>query len=81
MLLEERKQKLMDFDRAAPRPATMYTAAAWGAEPGEPLPEFPRALRRTLLELGVELEFADKLIDSGVKGGKGKGMLKGRGKR
>ena len=79
-LLVERKKQLMDFDRAASHPATMYTAAAWGAEPGEPLPEFPRALRRTLLELGVEVEFADKLIDSRGTGGKGKGMGKGKGK-
>ena len=86
-LLEERRQKLMDFDRAAFRPPNQYTQAAWGALPGEPLPEFPRALRRMLLELGVGVDLADKLVDPGEgkdlgKDGKDKkGQGKGKGTR
>ena len=81
-LLQERTQKLKDLERAVSRPATRHTAAAWGARPGEPLPEFPRALRRTLLELGVEPDLAEQLIDTGEdqKGKGNEGGRKGKGK-
>ena len=55
--------------------------------------EFPRALRRTLLELGIPQDLADQLVDpgreedkgdkggvKGKKGKKGKGKGKGKGK-
>ncbi len=77
-LLQERMQKQMDLERAVSRPATHHTAAAWGARPGEPLPEFPRALRRTLLELGVSQDMADHLVDTGNGLGEGKGKKGGR---
>ena len=72
-------------------PATHHTAAASGALEGEPLQQFPRAVRRTLLELGVEQTLADQLIrvegEKGQKGQKGEGTKgegtgnKGGGKR
>ena len=77
-VLQERTQKLMDLERAVSRPATRHTAAAWGARPGEPLHEFPRALRRTLLELGVSLDLADQLVDTGEEGEGNKGGRKGK---
>ena len=77
-LLRERMQKLMDPARAVSRPATNHTAAAWGARPGEPQHEFPRALRRTLLVLGVSQAMADQLVDTGEGPGEGK---KGEGKK
>ena len=89
-LLQERMQKQMDMERAVSHPATHHTAAAWGAQPAEPLPEFPRALRRTLLELGVLQDMADKLVATGKgegqkgegkKGGRKGGGKKGKGKR
>ena len=47
--------------------------------------EFPRALRRTLLELGVSQDMADRLVDAGngtgdegQKGEGKKGGMKGR---
>ncbi len=55
-----------DLGRAARRPATHHTRPASGAEPGEPVHRFPRALRKTLLELGVPVETADKMIDTGA---------------
>ena len=62
-LLDERAQKQQDLDRAVSHPATRHTAAASGAQPGEPLELFsPRAVRRTLLELGVEQGVADQLV-------------------
>ena len=51
-LLHEREQKQKDMARAVSHPATRHTAAASGAQPGEPLEAFPRAVRRTLLVLG-----------------------------
>ena len=77
-LLQERMQKQMDLARAVSRPATLRTAAAWGARPGEPLHEFARALRRTLLELGVSQNMADMLVDTGEGPGEGQ---KGEGKK
>ena len=68
-LLQERMQKQMALARAVSRPATHHTAAAWGARLGQPLPEFQRALRRTLLVPGVSQEMADQLVGYG----KGKG--------
>ena len=71
---------LMDFDRAARRPPNRYTEAAWGAGPGEPLAEFPRALRRMLLELDVKKELADRLVDPPHKNNDKKVEGKGNGK-
>ena len=51
-LLHEREQKQKDMARAVNPPATHHTEAASGAQPGEPLEAFPRAVRRTLLVLG-----------------------------
>ena len=80
-----------DLARAVTHPATHHTAAASGAQEGEPLEAFPRAVRRTLLELGVEQTLADQLIrvegEKGQKGQKGEGTKgegtgnKGGGKR
>ena len=74
----------MDLERAVTHPATQHTAPAWGAQPGEPLPLFPRALRRTLLDMGISAEVADRILDTGRplgEGGKGKGQRrKGGGK-
>ena len=64
-LLQERTQKLTDMERAGTHPATHHTEAAWGAGQGEPNHEFPRALRRTLLDLGVPRDLADQLVDTG----------------
>ena len=53
-----------------------------GAGQDEPLSEFPRALSRTLLEVGIEKSMAKQLIDTGEgegQMGKGKGN-KGNGK-
>ena len=81
MLLEERRSQLQDLDRAAWRPPTRWTQSAWGAAPGEPLPLFARAIRRTMLELGVARELADRMVDPGEpEQGKGKGKgVKGKG--
>ena len=79
-LLQERRLQLLDFERAAAHPPTQYTSEAWGALPGEPLAEFPRALRRMMLELGVDQALADRLIDNSKgMGSEGKGK-KGEGK-
>ena len=81
-LLDERERMQKDLARAVTHPATHHTAAASGAQEGEPLEAFPRALRRTLLELGVEQTLADQLIrvegEKGQKGQKAKGT-KGKG--
>ena len=81
-LLDERKRLQKDLARAVTHPATHHTAAASGAQEGEPLEAFPRAVRRTLLELGVEQTLADQLIrvegEKGQKGQKGEGT---KGKR
>ena len=81
LLLAERMSQLQDLDRAAWRPPTRYTQSAWGAAPGEPLPLFARAIRRTMLELGVARELADRMVDPGApEQGKGKGKgVKGKG--
>ena len=83
-LLDERKRMQQDLARAVTHPATHHTAAASGAQEGEPLEAFPRAVRRTLLELGVEQTLADQLIrverEKGRKGQKGTGN-KGGGKK
>ena len=52
----------MGLKRAVSHPATHHTAAAWGAQPGEPRNEFPRALRRTLLDLGLQDMDADHFV-------------------
>ena len=71
-LLDERERMQKDLARAVTHPATHHTAAASGAQEGEPLAAFPRAVRRTLLELGVEQTLADQLIRvEGEKGQKG----------
>ena len=54
---------------------------AWGAGPGEPLFQFPRALRRTLLELGVSQDLADQLVDTEGQGNKGGGKGKKGGRK
>ena len=81
-LLDERQRIQKDLARAATHPATHHTAAASGALEGEPREAFPRAVRRTLLELGVEQTLADQLIrvegEKGQKGQKGEGT-KGKG--
>ena len=79
-LLDLRTQKLNDLVRAGSHPATHHTRAAWGAQPGEPLPLFLRALRRTLLALRVREEVVHKLIDTGGQGEGEKGGRKGKGK-
>ena len=61
-LLDERERMQKDLARAVTHPATHHTAAASGAEKGEPLQLFPRAMRRTLLGLGVEQSLAEQLI-------------------
>ena len=76
-LLEERERLQKDLTRAVTHPATHHTAAASGAQEGEPHEAFPRALRRTLLELGVEQTLADQLIR--VEGEKGQKRQKGEG--
>ena len=80
MLHQRRMKKLTDMERAVTRPATRHTAAAWGARPGEPLPRFARALRRSLLDMGVERDLADRLVDPGEEEDEGKGRGKGGGK-
>ena len=90
-LLDERERMQKDLARAVTHPATHHTAAASGAQEGEPLEAFPRAVRRTLLVLGVEQTLADQLIrvegEKGQKGQKGEGTKgegtgnKGGGKR
>ena len=80
MLLQERTKKLMDLERAVTHPATRHTAAAWGAGPSEPLPLFARALRRSLLDMGVQRHLADSLVDPGEEEDEGKGRGKGAGK-
>ena len=80
LLLDERKRLQRDLARAVTHPATHHTAAASGAQEGEPLEAFPRAVRRTLLELGVEQTLADQLIRvEGEKGQKGQKGQKGEG--
>ena len=76
VLIAERNQQLRDLERAAWRPATQYTQSAFGAAPGEPLPIFARAIRRTMLELGVAREKADQMVDAG-ESEQGKGQGKG----
>ena len=75
-LLAERDRIQKDLARAKSHPATHHTMAASGAQVGEPLEAFPRAVRMTLLELGVEQTLADQLIrvegEKGQKGQKGK---------
>ena len=79
-LQQQRMEKLTDKERAVTHPATRHTAAAWGARPGEPLPRFARALRRSLLDMGVERDLADRLVDPGEEEDEGKGRGKGGGK-
>ena len=83
-LLVERQRLQKDLARAVTHPATHHTPAASGAGEGEPADQFPRAIRRTLLELGVDQTLADQLIrvegEKGQKGQKGTGN-KGGGKK
>ena len=76
VLIAERNKQLRDLDRAAWRPPTQYTQSAFGAAPGEPLPIFARAIRRTMLELGVAREKADQMVNAG-ESEQGKGQGKG----
>ena len=66
---DERLRIQKDPARAVTHPWTHHTPAASGAQEGEPRERFPRALRKTLLDLGVEQTLADKLIR--VEGEKG----------
>ena len=75
-LLDERERMQKDLARAVTHPATHHTAAASGAQEGEPMEHFPRAVRRTLLELGVQQTLADQLTR--VEGGKGQMGQKGQ---
>ena len=83
-LLVERQRLQKDLARAVTHPATHHTPAASGAGEGEPAEQFPRAIRRTLLVLGVDQTLADQLIrvegEKGQKGQKGTGN-KGGGKK
>ena len=83
-LLVERQRLQKDLARAVTHPATHHTPAASGAGEGEPADHFPRAIRRTLLVLGVDQTLADQLIrvegEKGQKGQKGTGN-KGGGKK
>ena len=76
-LLNERLRMLKDLARAVTHPATHHTATASGAQEGEPLGSFARALRSTLLVLGVDQTLADQLIR--VEGEKGQKRQKGEG--
>ena len=60
-LLWEKKQKQKDVERAKNHPPTHHTPAAWGASPGQPLHQFPRAVHTTLLQLNVSRDLADRL--------------------
>ena len=61
-LLRKREALLKDPERAVNHPATQHTAKQWGAEVGAPLDHFPRALRRTLLDLGLSTMDADHFV-------------------
>ena len=61
-LLDERARVQKHVTRAVHHPATHHSAEASGAQPGEPLEHFPRALRMTLLCLGVEMFQADHIV-------------------
>ena len=79
-LLDERERMQKDLARAVTHPATHHTASASGAQEGEPMEHFPRAVRRTLLELGVQQTLADQLTRAeGGKGQKGQTGQKGEG--
>jgi hypothetical protein len=69
MLKHMRLEKLSDIQYYQTHPPTHHAAEAWGAEPGEPRPQFPRALRRTLVAMGVDEAEADALIDTGEGAG------------
>ena len=64
-LLAQRYMMLRDPERAQNHPPNKYYTAAWGAEPEEPLPAFARAMHKTLRLLGVPLDDADELVDTG----------------
>ena len=76
-LLNERLRMLKDLARAVTHPATHHTATASGAQEGEPLGSFARALRSTLLVLRVDQTLADQIIR--VEGEKGQKRQKGEG--
>ena len=61
-LLQKGEALLKDPQRAVHHPATQHTAQQWGAERGAPLEHFPRALRRTLLDLGLQDMDADHFV-------------------
>ena len=78
-LNRERTDILSNMERAVTHPATEHTREAWGAQDGEPLEQFARAMRRALLELGVEVEMANHLVNTASQP-EGK-ILKGKGGR
>jgi hypothetical protein len=63
-LNRERTAIVSNMERAVNHPATEHTRQAWGAEDGEPFPRFARAMRRALLELGVEVEMANHIVNT-----------------
>ena len=69
MLEHMRMEKLRDIQYYQNHPPTHHAPEAWGADPGEPRHQFPRALRRTLLAMGVDEADADALIDTGEGAG------------
>ena len=78
-LNRERTDILSNMERAVTHPATEHTREAWGAQDGEPLEQFARAMRRALLELSVEVEMANHLVNTASQP-EGK-ILKGKGDR
>ena len=64
LMFEQMRAKQEDFERAATRPATLHTQAAWGARADEPLKLYPRALYKMLLRMGVEMYDAARLVDT-----------------
>ena len=82
-LRNECAQNQQDLARAVTHPATRHTAAASGAQPGEPLDAFPRAVRRTLLELGGPAGLGRPARPHRGREGQGghEGWQEGRGKK
>jgi hypothetical protein len=64
LMFEQMQAKQEDFERAATRPATLYTQAAWGARADEPLEMYPRALYKMMLCMEVQRYDAARLVDT-----------------
>jgi len=65
-LKKEMEEIQGSWDRAARHPVTRRTMEWSGALLGEPMENFPRALRRMLVGLGINSSWADHLIDAGT---------------